>query len=182
MIRVKCPHCGAVLSVPEEYKYDKQLHCGICNQNFNYTYTPPKKRTSETSSFNQNNNNELSLKGKIITTIVIFALCFWGYGACQNLSKNRIQDDGKTVYVVIRDIVAPAAEEDFKKFMKGAANNEHDEIGMTAYMLNHDISMTALSAGDRVVVVRHVFGTYKVRRLSDYSTAIVPNGDCLRKE
>lgn len=35
----KCPHCGANLSVPEEFKNDKQLHCSLCNQNFDNTST-----------------------------------------------------------------------------------------------------------------------------------------------
>ena len=34
MTYVNCPHCGATLSVPEEYKNDKRLHCSQCNQNF----------------------------------------------------------------------------------------------------------------------------------------------------
>lgn len=31
---IQCPHCGANLSVPEEYKNDKRLHCSKCDKVF----------------------------------------------------------------------------------------------------------------------------------------------------
>lgn len=103
MIHVKCPHCGSTLSVPEEYKNDKQLHCGVCNQNFKNTYTPPKTKRSQ-SSFNNNatrhtsKKQEFSLKGKLITTAIIFFLIFIGYGACEDGEdggvKSKVENSG----------------------------------------------------------------------------------------
>lgn len=50
MTCVKCPHCGANLSVPEEFKNDKQLHCSQCNQNFDNNKEKEKpKKTPQTN-------------------------------------------------------------------------------------------------------------------------------------
>lgn len=96
MIYIKCPHCKATLSVPDEYKTDKRLHCSKCNNDFDNMYKPKANNfqknikpvqfsnvyESETGNNKQNNKYEFSLKGKIITTIIIFALAIWGYNAC----------------------------------------------------------------------------------------------------
>ena len=48
MIYTKCPNCGATLSVPEEYKDDRLLHCSQCNQNFdndkNFLWEAPEEK------------------------------------------------------------------------------------------------------------------------------------------
>ena len=94
MIYIKCPHCGATLSVPEEYKNDKRLHCSKCEQNFDNTYTPPEKEQLKKSSKTtvskqtgtnygqQSNNQELSWKGKILITIIIFIVYSICYITC----------------------------------------------------------------------------------------------------
>lgn len=94
MIYTKCPNCGATLSVPDEYKNDKQLHCSQCNQNFenkkNFLWKAPTEKFKPVPKRNEQ-PEELSLKGKIITTIVIFIIVFFAYGACENLSGDTLQ-------------------------------------------------------------------------------------------
>lgn len=46
---VKCPHCGATLSVPDEYINDNRLHCSQCNQNFDNNKKPAKERVVSAS-------------------------------------------------------------------------------------------------------------------------------------
>ena len=94
MIYTKCPNCGATLSVPEEYKDDRLLHCSQCNQNFendrNFLWKDKNEKPKRTPKHN-NQSEELSLKGKIVSTIVIFIIAFIAYGTCENSSDDILQ-------------------------------------------------------------------------------------------
>ncbi|WP_156104796.1 hypothetical protein [Hoylesella timonensis] len=185
MTYVNCPHCGATLSVPEEYKNDKRLHCSQCNQNFendkNILWKAPKVKPKPTPNQKNAPSEELSLKGKIITTIVIFIIAFIAYGACEG---GGIKVDGKTVYVVTENYYAPATEAAAKRMVNSAVENQHDAIGFleTMYENEREGEMTHLFEGEKVVVVKEVSTGYKVRKLSDFTTAIIPNKTYLREE
>lgn len=187
---IKCPHCGATLSLPEEFKNDKQLHCGKCNQNFENTLnkqkviqpdvdnstskSPSKKRRRKRGS------KEIGTKGKIIISIIILALYSWWYLA----SQDSIKADGQTTYIITQDIYAPTTEEAAKDFIHSAVENQNDEIEMSEEYIVRiaDNSMVLISQGDRVIVQKKVSSGYKIRRLSDYQTAIVPNEKYLKQE
>lgn len=186
---IKCPHCGATLSLPEEFKSDKQLHCSKCNQNFENTLDKQKiiqadvdNSTSKSPSRKRRRKRgsiEIGTKGKIIISIIILALYSWWYLA----SQDSIKTDGQTIYTITHDIYAPTTEEAAKNFIHSAIENRDDEIAKLEYMLRTGSHcMISISQGDRVIVLKKVPSGYKIRRLSDYQTAIVPNEKYLKQE
>lgn len=192
----KCPHCGAILALPEEFQNDKQLHCSKCDRNFENTHDQQEAAQVQYSNKNSQNaangqsnsvrkkrkrkrgSKEMGIKGKIITTITLLILILWW----QRYSQGNIKTDGHTIYTITQDIYAPTTEEAAKNYIHSAIDNQNDPVGQFEYMYNNSNSMTHMFQGDRVVVVKETSSGYKIRRLSDYQTAIVPNEKYLEQE
>ena len=189
MIYLKCPLCGATLSVPEEYKNDKQLHCSQCQQNFDNTpalyqqvqFKKIKKRKKGGQTLQDSSINKKSGGGSCCIWIIV--LIVGGIISMFMDTTESIKIDGKTVYVITKDLYMPKSEKTAKDYTDAMYENRNDEFGRTVYQLDHLDDMTLLHQGDEVVVIKGSFlHGYTVRKLSTYETAIVPNKDYLRKK
>lgn len=85
MLHIVCPKCEATLSINNEYINDKQLHCSVCNKNFNnhiyqhstnpfsvYSFAQYKDTASKYININK------KYVGWIIIGIIVFAILFSG--------------------------------------------------------------------------------------------------------
>lgn len=91
----------------------------------------------------------------------------------------RIKADGKTEYIITKDIYAPTTEETAKSMINSMAKNGNDAISNFEYIYNNDANFTHVHANEKVVVLRKVSSGYLIRKLRDYQTAVVPNDSYL---
>ncbi|WP_157797628.1 zinc ribbon domain-containing protein [Prevotella intermedia] len=52
MDNIRCPHCKSMLSIPNEYREDKQLQCSHCGEIFN-NYIIKRKKKKQQIRFNK---------------------------------------------------------------------------------------------------------------------------------
>lgn len=81
MNHIRCPHCKSMLSIPDEYRKDKQLQCSHCGEIFNNYMIKKKKQQLKVDKF--------------LITLAIF-LTLWGVKACiesqPRSSKNSVEN------------------------------------------------------------------------------------------
>lgn len=97
MTYVNCPHCGATLSVPDEYKNDKRLHCSQCNQNFdndiNAQHIDSEVKKNNVSK--QSSQTGWTKKQKRGLWVMAFCICIVLYhcGAFNSTGTPQIEDN-----------------------------------------------------------------------------------------
>lgn len=103
MTYVNCPHCGATLSVPEEYKNDKRLHCSQCNQNFdndkNILWKAPKEEPR--TSLKKNSQTGWTKQQKRGLWVLTFCVCIVLYhcGAFESTSTDTPEIGDRVIVV-----------------------------------------------------------------------------------
>lgn len=103
MTYVNCPHCGATLSVPDEYKNDKRLHCSQCNQNFdndkNILWKAPKEEPR--TSRKKNSQTRRTKQQKRGLWVLTFCVCIVLYhcGAFESTATDTPEIGDRVIIV-----------------------------------------------------------------------------------
>ena len=143
------------------------LRCNNCNQDFANPLTALGR-----------GENYLKKYGCLLFIIIIAFVSVIAYFTD---GGERIKADGKTEYVITKDIYAPSTEDAAKSMINSMARNGNDAVSNFEYIYNNDASFTHVFANDKVVVLRKVSSGYLIRKLRDYQTAVVPNDSYLRE-
>lgn len=123
MTYVNCPHCGATLSVPDEYKNDKRLHCSQCNQNFendkNFLWQASKEEPR--TSLKQNSQTGWTKQQKRGLWVLTFCICIVLYhcGAFESTGTPQIGDS-----VVVVEDTWGTSDRTNDEFMNSAMAND----------------------------------------------------------
>ena len=181
MIYTKCPHCGAMLSVPEEYKNDKRLHCSRCEQNFDNQIKAekgknspvpdtPKRQTAQVQ--NQGISWTPQQKRGLWVLAIIICVCLYHCGAFGSSDIPQIGDRVIIVSNTWGTIDKDASDELGSSIIAG------DAFG--TYELVHDGKAKFIWEGSRGKVVHGSWTKVQVR-FNDGSLYWVPT-DAVRKE
>lgn len=173
---VKCPYCGATLSVPEEYKNDKHLHCSQCEKIFENL---PKLKVQHQPSNpitrkRRKRNTEWTIRQKLGLCVFIFAVCNFLYhcGACEPSDSPKIGDR----IIITTNTFGTIGEETSKELYRTIEAD--DAIGR--YELVHDGKVQFIWQGASGKVTRRGWFQYQVR-FDDGSLYWVPS-DHVKKE
>lgn len=165
---IQCPNCGNQLSLPNELQNEYYLCCNICYQDF----------ANPLKSFGRG-ENYLKKHGCLLFIILI---AFVGVIAYFSDGGERIKADGKTEYIITKNIYAPSTEEAAKSMINSMVKNGNNAVSNFEYVYNNDANFTHVYADDKVVVLRKVSSGYLIRKLRDYQTAVVPNDSYLSEK
>lgn len=88
MIYTQCPHCGATLSVPDEFKRDPRLHCNVCGKDFDNTGNIPSSAAPHPEASSRPLARHSSVWMKAAGTLVAVGLALWGYDSCVGMEDN----------------------------------------------------------------------------------------------
>ena len=164
---ILCPNCGNQIILPKELQNEYYLRCNNCNQDFANPLTALGR-----------GENYLKKYGCLLFIIIIAFVSVIAYFTD---GGERIKADGKTEYVITKDIYAPSTEDAAKSMINSMARNGNDAVSNFEYIYNNDASFTHVFANDKVVVLRKVSSGYLIRKLRDYQTAVVPNDSYFRE-
>lgn len=164
---IQCPNCGNQIVLPKELQSEYYLRCNICNQDFANPLKPLGR--------GENYLKKYGCLFFIIFVAFISVIAYFTDGG------ERIKADGKTVYIITKDIYAPSTEETAKSMINSMAKNGNNAVSNFEYVYNNNANFTHVFANDKVVVLRIVSSGYLIRKLRDYQTAVVPNDSYLRE-
>lgn len=171
----KCPHCGANLSVPEEFKNDKQLHCSLCNQNFDNTSTKriiPKakgKYRAQGNTYPQKSKSSDSYAYIVIFLLICVVAIVSAVNGCDDtsLSSPRIGDRVVVVTNTWGSIDDDASDE------LGRAMVAEDHIGL--YTLTQSGKVRHIWKGSCGKMIRGGWSQVQIR-FDDGTLYWIPNG------
>lgn len=162
---IQCPNCKNQITLPKKLQKEYYLRCNVCNQDF----ANPLKSLGRGENYLKKNGCLIF----IIFIALVSAIAYFTDGG------ERIKADGKTEYIITKDIYAPTTEETAKSMINSMAKNGNDAISNFEYIYNNDANFTHVHANEKVVVLRKVSSGYLIRKLRDYQTAVVPNDSYL---
>lgn len=175
MLYTKCPHCGATLSVPEEYKDDKRLHCSQCEQNFDNTIKVEKEKPSSAPKRpKRKKKHKLYWKEQAKFLGFVAVICFLLYkcGACESSGSLHVGDQVTVVSNTWGTIDKDASDK------LGRSRVADDSFG--TYELVHDGKAQFIWKGSSGRIVRASWFKVQVR-FNDGSLYWV-SSDAVRKK
>ena len=151
---------------------------------------------NEFSELKNLSKKEATFGGCLSFFIAIFFLALFDFSFCsdKNTSSNKnaglenasysiggIICDGKTVYVMNKDMYVPGNEEIAKELNRFIARNPNDKLGYLEFIYDNEWCFHHFFEGDEVVVYSHNAAGYRIRNQRTLEIGYMP-GSCLSRK
>lgn len=152
--------------------------------------------SNEFSELKNLSKKEATFGGCLSIFIVAFFLTIIDFSFCSDKNtshdKNVVNEntsysiggiicDGKTVYVMNKDMYVPGNEEIAKELNRFIARNPNDKLGYLEFIYDNEWCFHHFFEGDEVVVYSHNAAGYRIRNLRTSEIGYMPSSCLSRK-